>query len=116
MTNPPEGVADDVALDRELPRIDDVAVEAAAAQWIAGHRASIRRRLLDRDDIRVRHALRDTSEARLDALTGNRAGHQHHLTLVARDHRSSGCRLLDGERDDVARLQHGVRRRRRPAT
>ena len=55
----------------------------------------------------VRDALRHTLDARRHALARNRARHEHHLSVDARNHPPSRGRLLDRQRHHLARCEHG---------
>ena len=114
-SDPPERVGDHLALERQLPRIRDVAVEAAAAERIGGSRAAVRRWLGDRHHGGVSHAFGHARQPRLHALARDRPGHQQHAALVTGDHRPADGRFLDRHRQDVARLQHRLTRRRSSA-
>ena len=98
----PERVGDHLRLERELARVGDVAVEAAAAQRIGKRIAPIRGRLVDRQRLRIDDALADPLDACLHALAGNRVGHQHDLAGDARDHPPARGWLLDRDRNGLA--------------
>ena len=55
-------------------------------------------------------------DARPHALAGNRAGHEHHPAVVAREHPAAGDGPLDVERQRLrGRVTHVVQRRQTPA-
>jgi len=104
--NPRKRVGDDVALDRKLPVVRDVAVGAAAAQRIGHAGAAIGRRLVDLDRLAEGDALGDSVDARAHALAWNRPAHQHDAAVDASDHAAAGGGFLYVEGDDRSCREH----------
>src|SRR5688500_19300421 len=102
MTDAGEGIADDLRLEGELPRVIDVRVQTAATEGIPLRSAPVGRWFEHANRLGESDAFLGARDNRRHTLAGNRPGEQQHLSLVPRDHPSAGCRLFDQDLDLLA--------------
>ncbi len=101
-------VANHVGLERELARIRDVGIDAAAAQWIGERLAPIERGLDDLGHGRKCQTTFHAFDTREDALAWDRAGDEDDLAVVPGDHATASRRLLHRQLDRLPDAQHGL--------
>ena len=97
LSNAPERILDDLALESELACIVDVREHVSATTRIARHRPPVHGWLEDFGNLRKGHAALGPFESRDHALTRNSAGDEHHPPLVTREHPATCCGLFDIE-------------------
>ena len=72
--------------------------DISTARGVASGVATVRRGLFEVRGLRICRAAPDLLHSRAHALARDRAGHEHDLPVVSRDHPAARGRLLDRER------------------
>src|SRR5688500_7111610 len=98
-SDPAEGLADNLALEADLPLVRNVRVGVSATAPVMSGMPAIRRRVQYFRSLRVQHAAADALDARADPLARNRSPDEHNLAVEAGEHASAYGRFLDDERN-----------------